>query len=54
MTYARGVIKKYDANGDGVLIKNEWVKMKRTPEAADTNKDGKVDDKELATWMSKR
>ena len=39
--YAASIIKQYDTNGDGVLDKTEWSKLKNA-ERYDRNHDGKI------------
>lgn len=46
-TYAKGTMKKYDKNGDGVLDKDEIKGFRRPPANMDANKDGKVTYDEL-------
>ncbi len=48
--YAVGLIKKYDANKDGVLTENEWSKLPQDPSASDTNKDGRITPVELGRF----
>ncbi len=48
--YAEGLIKKYDSDGDGVLVEDEWNKMAKSPEEADTDKDGKITSVEMAKF----
>jgi hypothetical protein len=52
--YAVGFIRKYDDNGDGVLVKEEWSKMSRDYSGADEDKDGKITPAELAKAMTQR
>ncbi|MEO0529866.1 MAG: hypothetical protein AAF266_04725 [Planctomycetota bacterium] len=40
--YARGLLKKYDADKDGALQEDEWRKIRGNLEAYDTNNDGKI------------
>ncbi len=54
MEYYRGLIAKYDTNGDGVLTEDEWVNMSRNPAAADVNGDGKITVEEYARWAMRR
>ena len=49
--YARGLIRRYDTDGDRHLSRAEWNKMRRSPAAADKNKDGKISPKELVDWV---
>jgi TolA-binding protein len=50
LKYSGFVIKKYDENGDEVLVSNEWSKMSKDPSAADTNHDGRISALELALF----
>ncbi len=52
--YSVQLFKKYDANGDGALVAKEWEKMTRSPEVADTDKDGRVTIAEYAKHMQQR
>ena len=54
LEHSRGVIAKYDANGDGVMTEDEWVNMSRNPAAADVNGDGKITVEEYARWIMSR
>lgn len=47
--WAKRQIKRYDADGDGVLARSEWEKMVVKPFNADTNRDGKITVEEYAT-----
>lgn len=49
--YAQGLIKQNDANGNGVLEREEWSKL-RDPEESDRNKDGKITVDELAQRLA--
>ena len=49
--YAASIIKQYDTNGDGVLDKSEWSKMKNA-ERYDRNHDGKITLEEIIETMS--
>lgn len=42
---------RYDSNKNGVLDKSEWGSMRQNPSAADRNRDGRVDKRELAAWV---
>ena len=53
LRYSQSLIKKYDENEDGVLTKDEWAKMTKPPEDADTDKDGKITDVEMARFRMK-
>jgi Ca2+-binding EF-hand superfamily protein len=50
--YVAGVIKRYDADKDGKLSKDEIKKMSRPPKNADANKDGFLTNEELLTHYS--
>lgn len=45
--YVRGLIKRYDKNGNSILEGDEWKEMKGSPEQADFNKDGRLTIDEL-------
>jgi Ca2+-binding EF-hand superfamily protein len=49
--YAASIIKQYDTNGDGVLDKTEWSKLKNA-ERYDRNHDGKITLEEIIETMS--
>lgn len=53
-SYARGLLKKYDANGDSILQKAEWEKISGTPEKADSNRDGKITYNELLARVTQK
>lgn len=46
--YARGLLTKYDKNGDRVLDRDEWQSMRGEPEKADLNRDGRLTFDEVA------
>lgn len=46
--YAKGVVKKYDRDGNGTLEKDEWSRMRNDPQPADRNNDGVITEQELA------
>jgi Ca2+-binding EF-hand superfamily protein len=48
---AKGLLKMYDKNGDGVLQKEEWSEMKEKYKAADKNHDGNITIDELTEFM---
>jgi Ca2+-binding EF-hand superfamily protein len=48
--YAKKVLSKYDANGDGELTSAEWAGMSKNPEAADTDHNGRITVEEYARW----
>jgi len=50
--YAEGIIKKYDKDGNGVLNSDEWSEMSKSPEAADTDRNGQVTAAEYAVWIA--
>jgi Ca2+-binding EF-hand superfamily protein len=52
--YYQKLISKYDTNGDGVLVGDEWKAMSKDPSAADTDGDGRINVNELAAWSMKR
>lgn len=52
--YARGLLKKYDANGDRVLQKDEWERIRGTPEKADANSDGRITYDELVARVTNK
>lgn len=45
--YAETLVRRYDADGDLVLQRNEWAKMAGTPRLADTDEDGMITAEEL-------
>jgi hypothetical protein len=45
--YARVLMERYDTSGDGVLQREEWVRMPGTPPAIDLNGDGQITHDEL-------
>jgi hypothetical protein len=56
MDYATKVFPKYDTNGDGFLVEDEWKLMSSSlqPVNADLDGDGKVSVREFALKLSKR
>ncbi len=50
--YAESLLKRYDANKNGVLEKDEWKKMRGSPEKGDRNKDGVITLEELTARLS--
>jgi hypothetical protein len=54
MSYAQGRIKQVDANGDGILQPDEWIKMTKAPNGADTNGDKQITPDELALFFQKQ
>jgi Ca2+-binding EF-hand superfamily protein len=51
-TYARGLIRKYDKNGDNMLQADEQRELNRTNAAADSDKDGVITADELIAVQS--
>jgi hypothetical protein len=49
-TYADGVVKRFDADHDGVLTSAEWTAMPAATASADTDGDGRITVNELAFW----
>jgi len=49
--YAATIIQRYDANGDGVLQREEWEKMPGTPQAIDLDGDGQITLDELIWYF---
>ncbi len=54
LSYYKGLIGKYDANGDGALGPEEWVNMSKNPEAADTDGNKRITVEEYARWSMQR
>ncbi len=54
LAYYQKLLAKYDSNGDGALVADEWKSMSKDPTAADTNGDGRIVVNELAAWSMKR
>ncbi len=52
--YAVGLIKRYDANNDGVLTENEWKEMNSDYSSADVDKDGRITPLELGAALNRR
>lgn len=50
--YAQRLLRRYDANGDGKLQREEWRKMQGHPEAADANGDGVITPDELTNAVA--
>ena len=51
MTYAKGLVDKYDTNSDGALSKEEWSSMSKDPSAADIDGNGKITSEEYAVLV---
>ncbi len=49
--HARGLVKKYDKNGNGVLDKDEWGEMSRSHWSADLDRDSRITSDELTRWL---
>ena len=54
LSYAQGRIKQVDANGDGVLQPDEWIKMSKSPASADKNGDQRITPDELGLYYQKQ
>ncbi len=52
MRYARRIIGRYDNNGDGWLVADEWQSMRGNPERADKNRDGRLTVEEFASYVT--
>ena len=52
--YSRSLMRRYDRDGDGILSREEWSRIRGTPERADTNGDGKITFEELYNRVSRR
>jgi hypothetical protein len=52
--YFKKVVIKYDTNNDGELTSNEWASMSKNPEAADTDRNGRITIEEYARWQMHR
>ncbi|MCL2711601.1 MAG: EF-hand domain-containing protein [Planctomycetaceae bacterium] len=50
--YAMSVMERYDANGDGVLQRDEWEMMPGTPRAMDRDGDGQISLDELVWYFA--
>ena len=50
--YAMSVMERYDANGDGVLQREEWEMMPGTPRAMDRDGDGQITLDELVWYFA--
>ncbi len=49
--YAESLMKRHDANKNGVLDRDEWTKLKGKPAESDTNKDGRLSIDELTVLL---
>ncbi|MCA9142370.1 MAG: EF-hand domain-containing protein [Planctomycetaceae bacterium] len=54
VAYYQKLLAKYDTNGDGALVADEWKSMSKDPSAADTDGDGRIVVNELTIWSMKR
>jgi hypothetical protein len=52
--YARGLLSKYDTNGNRVLDEDEWKQISGDPEKADTNRDKKITFDELVARVANK
>lgn len=50
--YARGLLSKYDTNGNRVLDEDEWRQIRGDPEKADTNRDKRITFDELVARVT--
>ena len=50
--YAIHLLARYDTNGDGVLQKEEWMKMSGSPQAIDIDGDGNIELDELIRYLA--
>jgi hypothetical protein len=51
LRYAERLVQQYDANGDGVLQKDEWQKVRGSPDRIDANRDGLISVNEFAQYI---
>lgn len=54
VAYYQKLLSKYDTNGDGALVADEYKTMSKDPSAADTDGDGRISVNELAVWSMKK
>jgi hypothetical protein len=54
LKYFESLIAKYDKNGDGQLVRDEWISMSKDPEAADADGNGRITAEEYARWHLRR
>jgi Ca2+-binding EF-hand superfamily protein len=52
VSFAHGMFKRFDSNGDGRLDTEEWAKMPGDPKSADLNGDGAIELTELAQRLA--
>jgi hypothetical protein len=52
--YARGLLSKYDTNGNRVLDEDEWKQISGDPEKADTNRDKRITYDELVARVANK
>lgn len=52
--YARGLLSKYDTNGNRVLDEDEWKQISGDPQKADTNRDKKITFDELVARVANK
>jgi hypothetical protein len=52
--YARGLLSKYDTNGNRVLDEDEWKPISGEPEKADTNRDKRITYDELVARVANK
>lgn len=52
--FAEGIMRRFDANGNRVLDKDEWSQMRGNYEEADANKDTVITSTELSLYMANR
>ncbi len=54
LKYAISYIRMHDTDGNGMLTTDEWEEMRKSPQSADRNGDGRVTPQEYAQSMMKR
>jgi Ca2+-binding EF-hand superfamily protein len=52
--YARGLLSKYDTNGNRVLDEDEWKQISGDPQKADTNRDKRITYDELVARVANK